>query len=84
MPSGLLLQEASVVHDLADGWLRARTHLDEVQPGLSGDQQRLVQVYDADLLALRADESDPDGVDALVHAGLARQSDLASYRFAAL
>src|SRR5262249_16933230 len=52
-----LVLELAEVHDLADRGRRARVHLDELEPLLLGESQRLVRGEDADLRAVGADDA---------------------------
>ena len=49
------------------GGFAERRHLHEVEIHLPGDRERLGQQLDAELVALRIDEADLTGADAVVH-----------------
>ena len=64
---GLVLVLA-VVHELGNRRPRCGCHLDQVEVGLLGQPERIVDAYDPDLLAGRADKPDLGDPDALVNA----------------
>ena len=65
---GLVL-ELAVVHELADRRPGGGRHLDKVEVGLLGQQKRIVDRDDPDLLASGADQPDFRDADALVDTG---------------
>ena len=67
---GLLVPELAVVHDPAHRRVGHRGHLDEVELESSGHLQRLGDRLDPQLIAVRADEADLTGPDAVVDAVL--------------
>lgn len=67
---GLLVQELPVVEDPADRRNRVGCNLDQVEVGLLGDAQRLVDGDDADVLPIRADQAYFREPDLLVDAVL--------------
>ena len=67
LEGGLLLVLA-LVHELGDRRPRCRCHLDQVEVGLLGQPERIVDAYDPHLLAGRADKPDLGDPDALVNA----------------
>ena len=66
---GLVLVLAEV-HELADRRLGHRGHLDEVEIGLHGQAQGVLDADDSDLLAVRAHEAHLGDSNPLVDAGL--------------
>ena len=64
---GLVL-ELAVVHELGDRRPGGGCHLDQVEVGLLGQPERIVDAYDPHLLAGRADQPDLGDPDALVNA----------------
>ncbi len=68
--SGLVL-ELPVVHELGDRRLGVGRHLDEVESGLLGKAQRVLDSDDADLFPSGSHEADLGNSDPLVNAGLA-------------
>ena len=73
---GALVLELAVVHELADRRARGRSDLDEVEVGLLGEPQGVLDAHDADLLAVRADQADLRHADAVVDARLSADADL--------
>ena len=67
----LRVLELPVIHDLADGRLGERAHLDEVEAALLGRAQRLLDRQDAELLTLGSNASHLSGLDAAVGARVA-------------
>ena len=67
---GLLVPELAVVHDPAHRRVGHRGHLDEVEVESPGHLQRLGYGFDAQLIAVRTDEADLAGSDAIVDAVL--------------
>ncbi|GLX99327.1 hypothetical protein Hesp01_72770 [Herbidospora sp. NBRC 101105] len=67
---GRLVLELAVVHELADGRACRRRDLNEIEVGLLGELQGVVDGDDADLLAVRADEADLGDTNTIVDAGL--------------
>src|SRR5205823_10343374 len=65
---GLVL-ELAVVHELADRWPCRGRDLDQVEVGLLGQPERIIQGNDPYLLAVRADEPYLGNPDALVDTG---------------
>ena len=65
-----LVLELSVVHDLADRGLSLRGYFDEVEIGIRGDAERVLDAHDAHLLPAGSDQTDFRYADALVDAGL--------------
>jgi hypothetical protein len=68
---GGFVLELAEVHELGDGRLGHRGHLDEVEVRLSGQTERVLDAHDADLLAVRADQTHLRDPDALVDARFA-------------
>ena len=63
---GSLVLELAVVHELADGRAGHRCDLDQIQIGLAGQTQGVLNADDADLLSGRANEPHFRDVDAVV------------------
>lgn len=64
----LLVFEFAIIRDLADRRLRKGGDLDEVEPGFVGFLERLVDLKDAIVFGVRADDAHLGHADALVHA----------------
>ena len=64
----LLVLVLPEVHDPADGWDRSGGDLDEIEPFLLGDRERLRRRHDAELLARIVDDPDFPHADAFVGA----------------
>ena len=67
---GRLVLELAVVHELADRRASHRGDLDQVEVGLLGQPQRVLDADDADLLAVRTDQAHLGDADPVVDAGL--------------
>jgi hypothetical protein len=63
---GHLVLEPPVVHDAADRRVGACGNLDQVEPLLLGETQRLVSREDPELLAVIEDDTDLGNADAVV------------------
>jgi hypothetical protein len=76
VPAGLpgllraLVLELAVVHELADRGAGLGRDLDEVELGLLGEPQGVLDTHDADLLAVRSDEPDLRHANPVVDAWL--------------
>jgi hypothetical protein len=64
---GLLVLEPSVVHEPADRRYGGRGHLDQVEPALLRDPQRLKRRKYPELLALFPDQADFPDTDTVVY-----------------
>ena len=65
-----LVLELAVVHELADRRAGLGGHLDQVEVGLAGQAEGVLDTDDPDLLPVGADQSHLGNADALVDAGL--------------
>ena len=68
---GGFVLELAEVHELGDGGLGHRGHLDQVEVGLGGQTQRVLDADDADLLTIGANQPHFRDPDAVVDARLA-------------
>jgi hypothetical protein len=78
-----LEEELAVVHDLADGRVRRRRDLDQVEVFLASHLLRLGDRYDSDLLAVCVDQTDFRGTDQIVDAVLGLDRSTVKSRIAA-
>jgi hypothetical protein len=70
----LLEQVLPVVHHLADGRLRGRGNLDQIEQLLLGQRSRLGNGYDPELLSGVVDETDLDCSDLVIDTGVVAPS----------
>src|SRR5690606_16469332 len=59
-------QKFAVVHDAANRGICGRCYLDEIQAGVLGSGERLLNAHDADLFPVDTDHTDPRRSDLLV------------------
>ena len=64
-----LVLELAVVHELGDRRARHRSNLDEIEVGLLGEPQGILDPDDSDLFAVRTDQSHLGDADPVVDAG---------------
>lgn len=72
--STLLVTEAAIVHETADGRHGIGRHFNEIEPALARHLQRIARRYDSDLRAFIIDQAYFTNSNPLVHTGLCRPS----------
>ena len=69
---GLLVFIATIVHDFTDRRIRVRRNLHQIETIVTGDSKGLVRGNNADLIAVRVDDSDFFCSDVFVYVGSVR------------